>query len=312
MKNIFIINPHAGKPSGTKKLVQQIHSFFETHPEPYQLCFTSAPGEGRDIARRFAQTGEEMRIFACGGDGSCFDVLNGIAGYHNAALGVIPCGTGNDFLKTFTHKENFSSLAHQLSGSVCRLDAIRAGEHLCLNQASMGMDANVCANKDKFKKIPFVGGQLAYILSLLYCFFTKLKTRFTVQIDGQPPVEQDYFFAIAANGRFYGGGFQSAPLAHPADGQMDCVTITPVSRLRILSLLKKYTAGKHLGLPICHYQKGKTMTVTASQDVPVNLDGEVVYKRSVTFSLQPDCVNFILPQGCALPQAQAQRELAQV
>ncbi len=303
MKHIFIINPKAGKASSVKKLTLAIETAFANRPDDYEICVTQCRGDGTHIARQFAQTGEELRMYACGGDGSCCDVLNGIAGYSNVALGVIPCGTGNDFLKYFEEATHFSNLEDQLQGTECVLDAIRAGERYCLNQATMGLDAQVCAHKDKFSRLPLINGQFAYVLSLLYCFFSAIKNHLTVQVDHNPPVENDFLFAIAANGRFYGGGFQSAPKALADDGLLECITIDTVSRGRILTLLKKYSNGQHLDFPICTYTRGKTMTVVSDKQTIVNLDGEVYPATRVTFEILPRFVRFILPKGARLPNS---------
>ena len=301
MKHIFIINPQAGKSSSFRALKKQIEDCFAACPqEDYEICLTHHAGEGTEIARRFAQSGEEVRVHACGGDGSAFDVLNGIMGFPNAAMGVIPRGTGNDFLKIFNNQELFAQLDSQLSGEVVLLDAILAGDKYCLNQASMGLDAQVCAHKDKFRRWPLVGGQVAYVLALLYCFFSAIRNRFTVTVDHKPVAQGDYLLAVAANGRFYGGGFQSAPTAMPNDGEMECMTIKSVSRFRILSLLKKYSKGKHVGLPICQYGRGKTMTVCSQKPTVYNLDGEVFYAQEITFQMVPDAVRFVVPKGCEM------------
>jgi YegS/Rv2252/BmrU family lipid kinase len=302
MRNIFIINPKAGKRSSVKKLTAMIDGYFQNHPqEDYEIHITECKGGGTEIARNLAKSGEPMRIFACGGDGSNYDVLNGIAGFDNVLMGIIPCGTGNDFLKYFENKEHFSVLEDQMAGCECRLDVIRAGELYCLNQASMGLDAQVCAHKDKFSRLPMINGQLAYILALLYCFFSAIQNRFTVKIDDNPAVEKDFLLAVAANGRFYGGGFQSAPLAQADDGLLECMTIDTVSRFRILSLLQKYTKGKHITLPICTYLRGKSMTVQSDKEVYLNLDGEVFPAKEVTLEVMPKFVRFILPKGSNLP-----------
>lgn len=303
MKNVFIVNPKAGKRNAAKKLTEAVRACLERRREAYEIYTTVAPGDGTRAARDYADTGEEMRIFACGGDGSAFEVLNGVVGRENVALGVIPCGTGNDFLKTFHGAEHFASVEDQLAGTLCRLDGIKAGDLYCMNQASMGMDAQVCVHKDKFSRLPLVGGKVAYVMSLFYCFFSAIQNHLTVQLDDGRPREEDFLFAIAANGQYYGGGFMSAPLALPNDGLLDCVTVNTVSRPRIVSLLKKYTRGEHLSYDFCRCSKGKRLTVTAEKPTPVNLDGEVIFTRSITFEAAPGLVRFILPRGAGLPAA---------
>ena len=86
---------------------------------------------------------------------------------------------------------------------------------------------------------------------------------------------------------------------------LDCMTIDTVSRLRILSLLGKYTRGEHLDLPICNYRRGKTMRVIAHKDTIVNLDGEILPARDVRFEIVPRAVRFgfLSPGGAACPMS---------
>ena len=97
-----------------------------------------------------------------------------LAGYPNVQLGVIPKGTGNDFLKTFGDVSPFFDIEKQMKGSVVKIDAIKAGDYYALNQASMGMDAAVCYHKSRLGRIPFVKGQGAYVIALLYTFLFSL------------------------------------------------------------------------------------------------------------------------------------------
>lgn len=299
MHNLFIINPNAGKRDFINRLVNEIEEYFSKHTnETYEIKICHEKNDATITAKQEAQKGKEVRIFACGGDGTTCNVLNGIAGYQNVQLGIIPKGTGNDFLKSFGDISSFYSVQKQMSGSVIKVDAIKAGEYYALNQASMGMDAAVCYHKSKIGNLPFVKGQGAYIISLLYSFLFSLNHTLTVQIGEESPVTDKYLFAIGANGKYCGGGFKSAPDALVSDGQLDCLTVKSVSRLKIISLLSKYSKGQHIKLPICNYKKAEKITVKANKPTFVNIDGEVIMAEEITFSVVPKFVNFILPGIC--------------
>lgn len=302
MHNLFIVNPNAGKRNFINNLIIDIESYFSSHREDtYDIKICQSAEEATFLAKEEAQKGKEVRIFACGGDGTTNNVLNGIAGYPNVQLGIIPKGTGNDFLKTFGEVSPFYSIEKQMKGSVVKIDAIKAGDYYALNQASMGMDAAVCYHKDRLGRIPFVKGKGAYIVSLLYTFFFSLNHNLSVQIGEEPPVSDKYLFAIGANGRYCGGGFNSAPNALVADGILDCLSVKSVSRFRILSLLSKYSKGEHLDLPICTYKQADKITIKAEKPTYVNLDGEVIMAEEITFSVVPNFVNFIVPDLCVSP-----------
>lgn len=301
MQNLFIINPNAGKQRHIKRLIDNIECFFADKNETYEIIVTEDCEHSTAIAREYAQKGQEMRIFACGGDGTVCNVFNGVAGYKNVILGAIPCGTGNDFMKSFGDSTAFSDLNKQLNGSVVEIDAIKVGKYYALNQASMGLDALVCYHKSKFSRLPLIKGKMAYVLSLIYCFFTGIKNHFTITIGDTHKEEGEFLFAIGANGRYCGGGFMSAPEALVSDGILDCLSIKSVSRLRILSLLSKYSKGKHLGLDICTYQKAEKITVKANKPTPVNIDGEVIFAEEITFEVLPKFVRFNVPDLCTKP-----------
>lgn len=300
MRNVFIVNPNAGKPGRAAALCEHIRSRFSEIGGKYKIHIAKNRSDGRELALQEASKGDEVRIFACGGDGTAFHVLNGMTGFKNAALGIIPCGTANDFIKYFGEKSHdiFSDIGAQLSGCVRRVDAVKALGQYALNQCSIGMDADVCANKDRFSRLPLIDGQAAYIMSLFYCFLSSIKNRLTIQIDKSEPVTGDFLFAVAANGRYYGGGFKSAPDAILDDGMIDCLAIDSVSRLKIASLLKCYTRGDHVGKPFCHLKRGKRMTVTAKKETAVNMDGEVYMTKEVTFEAAPNAVRLVVPRGC--------------
>lgn len=302
MHNLFIINPKAGKQNFISNLIKDIETYFANNKEDtYEIKVCEHREETTSYAKQEAQKGKEVRIFACGGDGTTNNVLNGIAGYPNVQLGVFPKGTGNDFLKTFGDVSPFYNIEKQMKGSVIKIDAIKAGEYYALNQASMGMDAAVCYNKEKLGRMLFVKGQMAYIISLLYSFLFSLNHNLTVQIGDDAPVSGKYLFAIGANGRYCGGGFNSAPEALVSDGALDCLTVKSVSRFKILSLLSKYSKGQHTNLPICTYKKADKITIKAEKPTCVNLDGEVVFADEITFSVVPNFVNFVVPDLCVSP-----------
>ena len=101
MKHVFIINPTAGKADSRQKIYDMADALRTKHDLDVQCILTKKQGHATEIARRLCDSGEELRFYACGGDGTVNEVANGIIGYDNAAMTAIPVGTGNDFLKNF-------------------------------------------------------------------------------------------------------------------------------------------------------------------------------------------------------------------
>ena len=295
MKYVFKINPIAGKGNG-ENIVGDIKKYFKDRKD-YEIYITEKSGEATSVAKKQVETGEKTRFFACGGEGTCFEVVNGIVGYDNAEFGVIPCGSANDFLKNFTNKEKFFDLAAQIEGETQKIDLIKANEFYCINCCSVGMDAIVADGMRAFKGIPFVSGNMAYKLSLVKTFLGKIGLKLGITIDGKKTPEKDYLFAVCANGGIYGGGFKAAPKASPFDEMLDYVIIKPVSKLKIPGLVKIYENGNHEGLDICEMGRCSEMEIESSTDMPVNLDGELIHRKKVKFEVIRKALSFVVPTG---------------
>lgn len=302
MKYLFIVNAEAGKGRADETAVPAIRRYFENHPElSWKIVHTSAPGDAGDLARQAAEQGKEVTIFACGGEGTAFEIVNGIYGFDNVCLGVVPCGSANDFLRAFGEKSRsaFLDLPNQMAGKECRMDLIRADEFYCLNGCSVGMDAIIARDMALFKRWPLVNGSLAYILSIVKTFCGKIGVDIGVSMDNGPFVRQNRLFAVITNGPAYGGGFLSAPKAVPWDGVLNFAQVKTISKRLIPGFLKKYHGGNHEDLPYCRVGTCTTMDFVSDKPVPVNLDGEIVERTKMHFELVPSALRFLVPASLA-------------
>ena len=129
MHTLFLLNPTAGKTDCTRTLPQQIEAAAARAglaPEAYTIQVTTHAGHARELAnaaaRQARQAGETLRIYTAGGDGTFNEALTGAYGYENTAVGCLPFGSGNDFLRTFGTKEEFLDLDAQLAGGPVSID----------------------------------------------------------------------------------------------------------------------------------------------------------------------------------------------
>ena len=161
MRHLFIINPAAGKKKSTAALERQLAAL----PFEHEVRYTRAPGDAEVFAREAAQTGDEVRIYACGGDGTLNEVVNGAAGYPNAAVTCVPKGTGNDFLKIFgpDYRTLFYDLEALSQGPQTPFDLIDCNGKLGIDVVCCGVDARIGAGVHRYKKF----GPAAYVLSLI-------------------------------------------------------------------------------------------------------------------------------------------------
>ncbi len=300
MRYIFFINPAAGKGKGQAPIRATIEEHFRKHGGEYKIYNTRFSGDARERARKYAETGEQLTMFACGGEGTVFEVLNGVVGYSNVSLGVIPCGSANDFLKQFDTTRPFLDIAAQVDGERVPVDIIRAGDSYCLNGCSVGMDAVVASNMSRFKHLPLVSGKAAYTLAIVKTFLGKLGVRIKLSLDGKEGKWKSCLFAVIANAPYYGGGYKAAPEAIPNDGRLNFTLVDKISKLKILRFLNVYKNGRHQGLDCCTLKECESMEFSADCEIPVNLDGEIIKARSMSFEIVKKGIEFIVPKGVKL------------
>ena len=300
MKHVFVINPGAGKGKGkTVAFIEpMIRDYFSKNGGDYEIHVTTEPYEGIDFVRKYPEGEETVRFYACGGDGTLFEVVNGAYGKKNVQVAAIPLGSGNDFIRLFGTKEQLVNVEAQVTGKPLQLDVIKCMDKIAINQCSMGLDAEVCAKQGTFKKIPLLSGEAAYTASLLYCFIGRMKSTFTVTIDDGEPFTQPTLFCFCGNSRWYGGGYMAAPHAMPDDGLLDFVIVKKaVSRVKLLSLTQKYKNGEHLDWPITKFVRGKKMTIHSEKPAAVNVDGECEYVTDCSFEIIEKGITFVVPSS---------------
>ena len=180
MRNVYIINPKAGKHDHTVQFMERIRAVHATHGEEPEIYLTQRAGHGEELARAAAEKDDAVRIWAVGGDGTVLEVVRGAEFHKNVAVGVYPCGSGNDFVRSFGKREVFLNPENQLAGKTVSIDMIRTQHGDAVNICSVGFDAKVAAEMNYYKHLPFVSGELAYTISLAKCFLGHLADKMTV------------------------------------------------------------------------------------------------------------------------------------
>ncbi len=299
MRYVFYVNPVAGKGNTQEDIIASIKKFFVNKAEQFKIYITKFKGDALKAAKAEAETGDQIRMFACGGEGTVFEVLNGIVGFDNVELGVIPCGSANDFLKYFNSRDNFLDINEQIDGTPVEMDLIKAGDKYCLNGCSVGMDAMVARDMSLFKNWPLVSGKMAYTLAIAKTLLKRLGVKIKLSIDNGIFKDTNCLFAVIANAPYYGGGYKGAPDAVPNDQELDCTVVDTVSKFKILELLPIYKRGEHKKLDICAISRCESMEFTSEKPIPVNLDGEIIETNHIKFELVKKAVKFVLPKGIA-------------
>lgn len=297
MKHIFIINPAAGKTDRTGEFTQTIRDACEKKGVECEIRVSRGPGDCTKIAREAAESGEDVRLYACGGDGTLNEVVNGAAGHKNAAVTNLPGGSGNDFLKIFSEPAAFRSCERLLDAEVAEFDLIRCGDHYSINICSMGLDARIGTSMSKYKKLPLVSGAGAYWLSTGVHLIKGLSRHYVVELDGQT-IDKHLTMICVANARWYGSGFNPVPDAQPDDGKLDVLLVSKISRLKAASVIGKYKAGLYKELPhIVTPYRCEKVTIHCDEESEINLDGELLMAKDATFEVVPKAIRFFYPKG---------------
>lgn len=267
----FIVNPESGKKK-SKEIVSLIKAFCESEKLDYVLCITTEPGDVTAYARCAVES-QAAAVIVAGGDGTLNEaasVLKGTA----IPMGIIPSGTGNDFVRTLGLK---TIIGEALTTAVKRpcLRSVDVGS--CngmpfLNIASIGIDAAIVHRTLQIRR--WIKGSLIYPLASLIEIFADSPQQVTICIDGAE-YRRTIEMVVVANGKYYGGGMKVAPMADPGDGLYDILIVNKMSKLRLLTLLPSLYSGAHIKAPEVEVMRGQSLHIEFTRDVLINRDGEL-------------------------------------
>ncbi len=296
MKNLFVINPVAGKGDNLTRLTAEIHSLMSGRGD-YEIYATKGPLDAENKVKTEASSGEELRVYACGGDGTFNECVNGAASFENAAVSCFACGSGNDFVRMFGNDAPlFSSLPALINGSVRNIDIISVAGRYCANIASLGFDARVGTDVHKYTR-GFISGGFAYIVSLVVNLIKGINKPLRLKVNGET-LDGEFALVCACNGQYYGGGFNPVPDAEPDDGFIDLLAVSKVSRARFLALVGKYAKGRYAEMTeVIRHFRCREAEFQSPETIPVNVDGECVMTAASSFRIVPGGLRLIVPEG---------------
>lgn len=304
MKHLFILNAFAGKKSSVEELKKEI-SKLKLDGECV-IRETQGHGDAMNIARDYISSANDfVRVYACGGDGTANEAMSGMVGLPNCALGVIPVGTGNDFVKSFDCTiDDFRDLQKMVSGKVETIDLLECNGHYAINTISVGYDCAVAKQAQKIKRFPFMTGPSAYKVALVYCLFSKRRHTLRTFADNVevklPDGYKTQMMCIAGNGKFYGGGFKATPLAELKDGNIDFVSVPTVSLISFAQLVSIFAKGEHIGhekTPFITHKKCKKLQFKDGKSIDIGLDGEIFNMKDPVITVVPSAFRVIVPEN---------------
>ena len=320
MKHLIILNQKAGKEKDVSAFRQEIEEAFKGLD--YEIYFTEGPrkviGYLRDYFKK--NPDEQTRVYACGGDGTIHEVVNGLVGAKNAELAIYAVGTGNDFVKIYSKSDKWEDIVNEktgenrfknfkelIEGKVEEIDLSKiSGPSMeepwySVNVINFGFDAIVGAkgneNKLKGKKDPY--GAAAIIPAIMGGRFNKI----IVKADGKQLNKKRLLNSAVAQGQWVGGQYHASPKSNNKDGVMD---VTMLRCMSLIGLMGKYfgpyTKGQHLDNPkkfnkVVYAQAKEVEIISEKKDVDICVDGEFVRGKYFKVEVMPKALKFVVPNN---------------
>ncbi|MEG9430526.1 MAG: diacylglycerol kinase family protein [Christensenellaceae bacterium] len=269
----FIVNPLAGGKNGkkTKLAVSLITEKLKNLNMDFNFHYTEYPKHAVTLAAELIKAGA-TDIIVVGGDGTLHEVLNGFSDFDRVSLGLIPCGTGNDFASAagipeapekaldiiLTRKPQFTDFM--------QMPSVRG-----MNIIGMGIDVDVLRRYEKTKRKT----KLTYTLCLIKSLFKFDYIDFEVETSDGKNENYRSIIAAVANGHRYGGGIEICPPAKPTDGKLDFVAMREMKKLKLIGAFSKLKKGKVLTLPQAVHFNATEIEITPKGDYTVNVDGQL-------------------------------------
>jgi YegS/Rv2252/BmrU family lipid kinase len=305
MKHIYLINPAAGRSDATDALSEKIRAAYATVADvELDIYKTKGVGDATRYVRECCEryTDEPLYFYACGGDGTFSEVAGGAVGYANAAVGLVPVGTGNDFMRGFFGKDRFMNIEAQRDGEVVDLDMIRCNHTYGVNLLNTGFDCEVVVKTSEIKRSKLVPRGMAYGMGVAIELVRKPGVNVEISIDDGEARKKELLLCAIGNGARYGGGFTPLPFASMCDGLLDVCIVKNVSRAKFVSLVGSYKKGTHVipqNADILEYLRCRKVHMKFDRPQNVCLDGEVRKMTECDIEVIPGGLHFILPTGCA-------------
>ena len=314
MKHLIVFNPGSGKNN------EQAEAFRKTINEKFagldfEVYETTGPRSVIPFLKKYLKEHKDtVRVYACGGDGTVHEVANGLVGFDNAELAILPIGTGNDFVKyygvTNENIEQYRDFEPLINGTAEPIDLSKiSGEGLdepwySINVINFGFDAIVGARGNYYKengfpkKVKEGTNPYDYALhndAMKYGRFNDIE----VYADGEKLNEKQLLLSTLAQGQYVGGKFKCAPKSKNNDGLIDVCILKTMTFLGLGMIIGTYTKGKHLDKPRKKivYRQAKEIKMVAPAPFDVCVDGEMIKGNNFVVEVVPNAIKLVAPRA---------------
>lgn len=282
----LIVNPISG---GGKALatLPKAEAELKARGIEYRVLYTELPITKELFAS--VPCGHDDTVIIIGGDGTIFDALNSLS-EHDMVIMYVPCGTGNDFVKTLhLPSDPIKALRLQLDGKPRPIDFVKANEMCFMNVCGTGFDVEVLKKLGAFRK-KFTGLK-AYLMALIQALKEYKPISCEISVDGGKYERKKLCIVSIGNGKYFGGGMKAVPDAEPFDGLLDVVEVAPVKRWQVIFMLPKFISGRHTKLKFAKTYKCRSFDIRGSE-LTIQMDGELRKMSKLSLSVISNKLRF--------------------
>ncbi len=293
---LAVVNPAAGG-GRCRKLVGPALDRLKAGGIELDVVETSAPARATQIAREAYERGYR-RFVAVGGDGTSYEIVNGLfpGAQEPPTLAFLPLGTGNSFLRDFSERGVEHGIEALLARRSQPCDVIRLthkdGVLHYINLLSVGFAADVATLRAR----RFAGwGEFGYQSSIFITLARFKRRPFPLRVDGEESVDRRRcLFLTFNNSKFTGGTMMIAPKAEVNDGLIEYVRWGPIGRIGLIRNLPTLYDGTHIDHPLAERRAVKRIDFHLDGPVDVMVDGEVLTLQCQTLEVLPSALNVVV------------------
>ncbi|MCF8358507.1 MAG: diacylglycerol kinase family lipid kinase [Prolixibacteraceae bacterium] len=291
-KWVFIVNPIAGN-NYAESIVPKIRQEIEKHKIDADIVLTERKGHATVLAEEAVKTGHRY-VVAVGGDGTFNEVAKALVGSSKVTLGIVPAGTGNDFVQILGFPNRFSEEHWDVffeKTTTC-MDVGVCNNNYFFNGMGLGFDAEVASQNYRDEGQVKKGGKDKYIWHIVSTLLFFRERNMKV-LNNSHTHETKCFINTVSIGRRFAGGFFLTPEAIANDGELDVCSIKKLSLLHRFRILLKVPKGKHIHDKRVNYFRTKEIDLEFDKRVPYHLDGELFFSNKFKVNILPSAVNII-------------------
>lgn len=276
-----LINPTAGKGKSIKALAK-VEKILQENNREYKVYFTEGKNHATTLTAMLNNEKEDTKLIVLGGDGTYNEVLNGIKDFEKITVGFIPCGTGNDFVRSTTISNDISfTMKAILEEQTKFMDYLQLETKRALNCAGAGMDVDTLI---RYGELKVFKGKIKYYVALIYTLLHLKFHKIEMTINGATSVHE-VFMIVVANGTHIGGGMPVSPKSVPDDNFFDVIVINKIKPSKILPLLLKFLKGKHISESCTECHSGTDISIKLLDSTKTQVDGEVFESDNINCKL---------------------------